>query len=405
MERQGIALTVSNAARHNGRAWRIAAAILLFAATLGALGNMLGFAAPLLTFSFGNTGNGILLLCNRLFAASERKQLYLYTMFTVNLAEHMHEAAMGAACAVFALASAGMCLLLAWKRRVWLLGLIAAAIAGVQVYFGVFPSAMWNLALFGALELLALPQGKTTAVLSLLTAMALTAGLSLAFYPGPNAALYNSAEAVRDFFGETVENPAAAALQEAEIQRQAQRHKEEWRTEAVRADGAAGQGLRLEHEDAFAGAQAGSMTPRASWIALVTALVLAALLVFWLAMTLRKAAQRRALLVSPDASEAIRRQFALCMDCLALRGLHLRNAVYATYTDEIESLFSPALAAAYQDAAALWRECVYGGHTMTEAHRAQMERFTVMLRRTEADAGILTRARLAAVWFNGGAGV
>ena len=403
MNKHGITFTISDNKQSGGRIWRAVTAFLLFLAGINALADMLGFAAPPLSFPFGNAWDGILLLCNRLFAASEQRQLYVYNMLAVTLPESEYAAAMGAAFVLLAVLWAALCTLLAWKPRGWLLGLCAAAAAGAQVYFGVFPSALWNILLFGSFSLLVLPKGKTTAAICLCAAAALSAGLSLTLFPGPSAALYNSSEAVRDWFGETVENPAAQAVRQAEVQRQAQRREEERRTESVRAENEAGQAAALRHEDAFAGAQAGSLSPRAPWIAPVTAAVLAVLLAACVAHALRRAARRRALLSSPDARAAIQRQFALCVDCLAVRGLPVRNAVYAAYAVDVAARF-PALAEAYAGAAALWRECVYSKHEITEAHRAQMKAFTDMARADEARERTFTRLRLAMLRFNGGAG-
>ena len=404
MDKQGIIFTPAADARGGGRMWRGVTAVLLFLVGMGSLMNMLGFAAPPLAFSFENVGDGVLLLCNRLFAASEQRQLYVYDMFTVHLAENAREAAMGAAFVLAAVLWAVLCVVLTWTRRKWPVALCAAVAVGVQVYFGVFPDAVWNVALFGAFTLLLLPRGKAMAAACLLTAAVLTAGLGAAAFPGPSAPLYNSSEAVRDWFGKTVENPAAQAVRQAEVQRQAQKREEERRTEAVRADGADGQALQLKREDAFAGAQAGSVSPRAPWIAPVTVIVLAVLLAVWIALALRKAARRRALLHAPDAHIAIEKQFALCMECLAVRGLPLRNTVYAAYAGEVAARF-PGLAEAFPAAAALWRECVYSGHEMTVAHREQMLAFAAQVRASEAKERMFTKAKLAAVRFYGGLGV
>ena len=389
--------------------WRICTGGLLFVALLNAFGSMLGLRGLPTAVDFVHVGDGLRLLCNRLFAASEGRQLYIYDKFAVDIAESAYAGAFGAAYALFAFGCAGLCTAVVWTRSRVMVAVVAMLTMGVQVYFGVFPAAVWNVVLFAALALLVLMAGKTTgrihvAAIVAAVAIAVVCASSIALYPGANRTLYTTSETLRDLFDEKVESPAAAALRQLTEQRQAQKIEEERRAEGA-GDADEAKDIRRETEEDFAGAEAGQVSPRPSWIALLTAVVLAVLLLFWVWHTWRKAAKRRAMLCAEDCAAAIQSMFALCMDCLAVCGLQVRNVVPAAYEETLAAMFSPAYAAQFGAAAALWRAAVYGGRVMSEVQRGRMQMFLdATMAETKKKGTWPMRVKLAFVRFNGGAG-
>jgi len=406
---QGLRLHIPTNRGTRG-AWlrRIGLGILLFAAVTAALNDMLGLRGLPAPADFTHLGDGLRLLCNRLFAASESRQFYVYDKLTIGIAEDAYGGAIGAARVLLALVCTGVCSAAVWPRRRWLTPvLFAAAVAG-QIYFGVFPSPVRNIALFAVLGLLIVHQtGGRRVWLRLAAAVAavsLACGLAAAVYPGASPMLYTTSEAARDLFDEKVERPTAEQLLQFAEQRQALRREAALRAaNADASDTNTSRDLRTEEDEDFHGAEAGTANPRAPWIAPLTAILLGLALLCWIVYALRQAARRRTRLSSTDGTTAIRHMFALCMDCLFVCGLRQRNVVYAAYAEDVSALFSPAYAAEFSEAAALWREAVYGGHDVTEAQRAQMQAFCVAtMAAANARANRLTRVKLALVRFNGG---
>ena len=405
----GMRLVIQPEARNRLGVWLCPFLVwlCLFLALIGAAWSMLDLTAWPGAVSVPHAFDGVRLMCNRLFAISESRQLYVYDRLPVHAAEVFWDGALGAGLLVCSAVLAAFCgaVVLA-KNRVVTAATVALLVC-VLIYFGVFPSFVWSVGLFASLALAVLWTGgaRMSGAAGFFVLIVLAAALGAFAYPGVSPALYTASESLRDVFDEKIESPAAESLRQYEERRQAQMREERLQAEAVGAaenDQRMGQGFALWQDDIFAGAQVGSVSPRAAWIAALTAVVLVLLLLLWLALALRAAAQRRALLRAAECNLAVRYMFLYAMDCLYAMGLRRRNALYADCAADVAAVLSPGCAEAFCQAARLWGEAVYSAHAMTEDAREQMQGFLDMLCTEAKRKSVSVRLRLMWVRLNGG---
>ena len=375
-----MTLTIAN--RKTDRKWWILA-FVLFAALVGSFMSMLRWELQLIaslfdgTFGFSGLADGFGLVFNRLFAVSEHYQAYRYIMFAIDLPESTWDAHISAALVIiFALFAATSALLMYFGRKAPII-ITMLLVVGIQIYFGVFPHGLWNIALFTAFALIL-----ARCYVVITAAVALVAAIVLATYSGENPQLHAFSESLRDRFdtrmGQFVDarhdvqaangfayNPEHVALNVVEVQG-SNLH------ESARED------YLVEHDERAGGAEVGTAIPSQS---IITILIMTLIMLVTTAIAMRlvppliKAAKRRKSFELDDYAVAINNMFVYMLDWLAVHGLRRRNVVFSAYTSQLSELVSQQYSQQYEDILELWREAVYSSHAPGQGERGQMREF------------------------------
>lgn len=300
------------------------------------------------------------LLLNRLFAASEAQQAYLYEKF-VFVGD---EAALQYLLVPLGLLSGA--LLGAGGRwgRLWPATLLTLLFCGGSAYLGVPPQPGWLvlLALGTVLTLLTgrvrPPLWAVGGALGLLAA--LTAILFLLF-PGESAPLSAWEEGARDALaGHTVAYGEAVAATPPPQLPQTEQSQFYWEEET--AGDLGGQELQWSRK----------MTAWLVILLFALALFLPALFSDWIR---RRRGKNRAFLTDPDAAAATRSAFLYALGWLRLGGLPTLNRPYSGYGEALENTFSPQLRRQFEAVLPLWQEAAYSPHPMGEDQRRAMAEF------------------------------
>ena len=324
---------------------------------LYALAAGLTAASILAALRWPDVRDGAWLLLDRLFAASEARQAYLY--------EHPAVSA-GMAQLRRALLPLGMLsgLLCGFSGRVRGLAALPFALwAGFAAWLGVTPAAGWCL-LFAPALLLTLTEVRgLPGALPAAAAAAALAAVVLLLLPGENPTVSAWDERARD----------AAARQTAAWTEDLR----EYLAQPPRSGSAAVRPFyRAEDMPADTG---GDEEPlRIRW-PVILAVLLAALLLFGPAICSdrlkKRRAKSRAGLDDADAAAAVRAMFLYAMRWLEQGGLTAENRPWASRAAEIGTLYGDGLRQAFEEAVPLWREAAYSGHALSEAQRAAMRGF------------------------------
>ena len=89
----------------------------------------------------------------------------------------------------------------------------------------------------------------------------------------------------------------------------------------------------------------------------------------------KKRERNRAGLSDADARACICASFRYVLRWLRLAGLEPENVPFASYSEKIETILGPEIAAQYLQILPLWQEAAYSTHEMTEQQRTQMRVF------------------------------
>ena len=89
----------------------------------------------------------------------------------------------------------------------------------------------------------------------------------------------------------------------------------------------------------------------------------------------KKRERNRAGLSDADARVCICASFRYVLRWLRLAGLEPENVPFASYSEKIKTIFGSEIAAQYLQILPLWQEAAYSTHEMTEQQRAQMRAF------------------------------
>lgn len=402
-------------ARRNARLWQVLPPLALYAALASVLADvfragadapaLLCGAAALAAFTFVprrfsrlalaavllgaalaaalsvSVRDGMLLLANRLYAASEAVNAYAYRYYAV--AEN--DAALRAALLTAAMLLGALCALL-YRRRAALCALLLC-LAFLEAYFGVTPKPWRGLLLFAVLALLLLREDAVSpgggALLALLAAVAL--GVFL-LAPHPNAAVEAYSEHLRDELGVAASSALRPApppeAESAPVHQESRQHVSPANADEA-GERAAREFSRQEEQEREI-----SLPHRIDYgkIALLSLAALALLIVPFLPFLLlerakRRAAARRTAFESADAAAAIRAMFAHMMLLLRACGLQTENRPFAQCGEAVRLFTSDECAARYAEGVAIWQEAAYSGHAMSETQRAAIR---ALLEKTEA---------------------
>jgi hypothetical protein len=307
--------------------------------------------------------DGVKLLLNRFAAASELRQAYTYTRFTISAAEDQWDTCIQAALLVLGLTLGAVCATA--RRWKWMTAALFLVYAASVAYLGVSPAPRWSVALVAAVGLCLMEPGdlhwsRLAWVGGGLAMFAILCALIFSLAPGEDAALSAWEEGARDYLAlETV------AYGDAQQQTQTQPPVEE-------------EDQFYREEDALADTDGEDQDWEAP-VAPVLVIALFALLLFipsvFSDLRKKRIARNRAGLHDPDDPTAIRASFLYALRWLRLGGLEIRNVPFGGYSGQVEALLSPAYRAEFEAVVPLWQEAAYSSHPMTKEQRETMARF------------------------------
>ena len=350
--------------------------------------------------------NGLKLLSNMLFEASEKYQLYEYDKF---------EIAESASDTIFALLilSVMLAALLSfslYRKNIFVITSVFLMFTGVQIYFGVFPPVLANIFLYTAFAAAVIYCSPARAFVSrhscvtAIIALAVLSVIILIVRTGANPSLHSLSEFIRDQFDEKVERPVNTAMRQYNESRGDTSTQELLRRNPVSRqrndNNAAEYGIDYDYDDSSS--QAGTVRPRVLLPILLFFFIITAAPAAWIILRLRRESKRRKLFDSADYSAAIDAMFKYLMDCLISYGLKPKNDVYSKYTEQIKEFSQKEYADKYLNAVNIWQEALYSEHNMTEVQRAFMRSFMEdTMEMVNKNVGILTRFKLSLGYFGG----
>ena len=305
--------------------------------------------------------DGVCLFLNRLFAASELQQAYLYEKLPVYAPQAEQTGCLQTAAILFGLLLAQLLTLPSRFSRTFVL----AALCGAMAYLGVLPERGWLIALAGCLLLTLLPQDgglRPWRLLPIAAAFVLLAAVCLLLPETENARLSAWEEHARDQLAiQTAAYGDIPAQQDTSTEQTPQSEPPTFRQEPMQST--------LD----------GDRKPLSRPIRAVLVIFLLLLMLFvpsvYLDRLKKKRERNRAGLSDADARACICASFRYVLRWLRLAGLEPENVPFASYSEKIETILGPEIAAQYLQILPLWQEAAYSTHEMTEQQRTQMRVF------------------------------
>ena len=382
--------------------WLFAVALLVIAA--GSLFSMLEMAIPdrltVIPLRLQTIADGFALLGNRLFTISEQYQAYKYDMLSVAVPQENHGTYIMVITLIIAIIIAIISYISAKNKSTTMFSCLSLLFLSVQMYFGVFPAALWSILLCAALVIASLQSTvgfgalRRTAPFGAL--MAVLFIVLFLVYPGKSPALTELSETIRDGFDEKVERPITAVINPQEALSAEQLLDLQMRAEAAMQNERPGGGeYNTEHNEGFSGSKIGTAVAQRLWVFWLILLLFIAAFIVWSVIRFRAYAKRVAEFDSPDCAAAINSMFLHLVQWLLATGLKTGDAVYSEYVGPIETLVSTEYAGQYLAAVDLWQEAAYSEHELTTDDRLRMRQFMdTTVRRITEEINLLTQAKL-----------
>ena len=311
--------------------------------------------------------NGFGTFFNLLFSASEQHQAYIYDRFisdetTGSLAYFL---------IIISIVTAFACALSIRLKGSIVLVLLCLVCFGLQVYLGVFPSAVWLLVLFFAFAVFtgfSKSGGKGLfAHISLVVLLTITAAVTMVSYTGQNRTLNVWSESIRDQFDEQIAPPFSDVRHEP-ISTDLETPKNDFKEADDGMDAA-------KTPDGFVGATIGTFKQIENWAEKALWMLLGTFLLYnsirlWIRAW--KMYRYRKQFHSADISIAIRHMFPYQIALLQIGGLKLANVDYLEYVGQLQSITNEKYSECYQSSVMLWHEAAFSEHLMTENQRMEM---------------------------------
>ena len=313
--------------------------------------------------------NGTQALCNRVFAASERINAYVYDRFPV---PGNQSTALAAALLGTAAAAAAALTVLSRSRAAALC--ITAVLTLFQVYFGLPFPAWANITLYGLAAILMIRRpAELRSLAAVPAALLLVFLLTAALLPGVDAATEAASETVRDRLSRLAEQITGAVPERPEGETET-RHVHTQSLATGDDEARTGREYRLVtvEEEQF------SMPHWFNWLKTVLLLLLTAGLVslpfapfLILNARKRKATEARKAFGSENVSEAVRAIFRQVVLWLNETGHGAGNLLYREWPDKLPEGLPEGYALRFARCAKDYEEAVYSSHTMPEEKRRQ----------------------------------
>ena len=333
----------------------------------------------LLLLAIPEARRGAQALCNRLFAASEAVNSYVYRYFPV--VEHQSVTLAGILM-IFNLASLLALTVIARSRLLTLCVMAATTI--LQVYFGLSFPAWVNIALYGLLALVMIKQHPSRRVLMTYAALVLAVFLLIILlYPGVDAPTETASELARDRLSQMAQR-ITGAVSETPAGDMETRHVHTQSLETGGRQALTEREFRLvtvEEEQI-------SMPYWVNYLKMILLLLLAVALVvvpfapFLLLNARRKKAQEaRKIFESENISEAVCAIFHQIISWLDATDHGAGNLLFRDWSDKLSSLLSEGYAVRFSECVEMFEEAAYSNHTLPCERRQQALK---LLKETEA---------------------
>jgi hypothetical protein len=306
--------------------------------------------------------DGFKLICNNLFSVSEKYQLYKYDMFEVSTSE----TAVNTAYLCITVILSMLCSITAVYRNFVLLAIGFVFVIEVQIYFGVFPSAVWNVIYFVALVVSILGDIKKEYITLAVTFIVIC--LVCVFFTNDSPELHNFSEQIRDMFDEKLENPIPDEITHNDNFDEQISHEQFRKDDSNNIDYSNANEFHTNIEQDQSGAEVGltEPSPNINWLLIILLIPLVILIIL-----ICKKISLTVKFSSSDYRKAINSMFMYLMKLYERRGLIPENTLYSNYSEQIEKII-PDYTAAYSEIVELWEEAIYSNHTITVEHRDKM---------------------------------
>ena len=290
-----------------------------------------------------------------------RQQAYLYEKLPVYAPQAEQAGCLQTAAILLGLLLAQLLTLPSRFSRTFVL----AALCGVMAYLGVLPERIWLIALAGCLLLTLLPQDgglRPWRLLPIAAVFVLLAVGCLLLPETENARLSAWEERARDSLAvQTAAYGELPAQQDVPAEQTPQSEPPTFRQESMQST------------------PDGDREPLSRPIRAALVIFLLLLMLFvpsvYLDRLKKKRERNRAGLSDADARACICASFRYVLRWLRLAGLEPENVPFASYSEKIETILGPEIAAQYLQILPLWQEAAYSTHEMTEQQRTQMRVF------------------------------
>ncbi len=308
-------------------------------------------------------------LCNRLFAASEAANAYVYDRFPVP-----EDTPAGLAAALLALAGAGLTVAVLASGRRWAMLAATAGCALFQAYFGLAWPGEINVSL-GALFVLSMARRplKGRDALTLLAVFAAAALAVTIIWPGTDPGTETASERVRDSLSRLTERLAGGAVETPEGVTETRHTHTRTLTEG---DGTARteRSFRLVtvEERQISGPEWINYLKTALMLLLLVALVTVPFLPFlWLNARRKKAETARAAFMTAGVSDAVCAIFRQVIGWLDAFDCGAGNLPFREWTDRVAETMPSGYAERFAPCARLFEEAAYSDHPLDESCRRQ----------------------------------
>ena len=316
-------------------------------------------AAVVITYN--DLAEGLAAFANSIFTASESRQAYLYTKFEITAAADRLPYCTALAVSVI-LSAVTLLLTYCAAKNYFIAPLAVMAIAaGYEIYFGIAPNAVLNIAVFATLMLSAVTTSKRVNFKAA-AAVILAATICLASL-GTYAALpkqYRDGIPAIHAFSEKVRDEFTEGMQQYDEQPEEQKENENEQEETENGKG---------------GTKKRASNPvRVNYTVLNFVLVLSVLLLIiaYLLTLLIKNTKKRRLMNSRDAKTAIISSFEYGFRYITSSKIKPTNAIPSEYITEIKSVYGAGCADAYAESVEIYQEALYSTHSMTVEHADKM---------------------------------
>lgn len=310
---------------------------------------------------------GVQALCNRLFAASEAANPYVYRYFPVP----ENQSVVPASCLLLGMAGLLLALAVTVRSRLPAWEIMAAWVL-FQVYFGLPFPAWINILCTGLFAVRMMKQPFQRASLAALCALILlSSALVLLFLPGVDAATEEASEKARDALAQ-ISGRITGTLQETPDGDTETRHIHTRSMEAGELEAETEQEFRLEtvEEEQI------SMPRWINWIKVVLLFILTVAVVILpfapfmiLNARKKKAREIQEAFGSPDIREAVQAIFRQVIRWLEATRHGAGNRLYRDWDECLPDILPDHYADCFTRCAADYEEAVYSDHAMTEEQR------------------------------------
>jgi hypothetical protein len=328
-----------------------------------------------LIINFSDFINGAKLVFNNIFEISEKYQLYLYDKFDITVEEISYsKCKMIFVLCVSIIISSLMSYALS-KNRSWIFLIIIVGAVVFEIYFGIAPSYLFNIIFFALFIFLSvINRINNFSVISQITVLFVVVALlfsvvTYAVYPSDfresNPAIHQFSENIRDIFdnGENTvsnqQNNSNTSDNESNPDSSQFNDGEDAESEQGSDNGIGGSKKHASN----------AVTVSVNFVTVVVAIVVAGIILIWLAIVIFSTIRRKRILSGSDCKKVINYALVSSLKLLSAYGLKLKNTLPSDYIGEIQSLISEDYANDYDDTINIWLESLYSDNLITSAQK------------------------------------